>query len=495
MIIVKLHQDPDLCRQVNRILIEAGVRSGTGNGIEIDAIYGAYRITGRAGNVVNRAYNADFYRDDGGYREYTHLDARTQMDQVRGFFGVAEPAPAQPVAPNWEKIVVVFNQEPDLVAQLKTQCERNGFRWNIPEGVWDRVGTIGIRREPFATIGYNGNNLTPEWWNENYSAGGIFHILKAATEMNQIIAWLERNSPNKTETKQMEETKPTSSKPDKNKQPPTKFVIHIAEQKHGAEIQELAIAAGYFLHPTQRHTRYAAGQFRSYMSLGAYDAGHGADLDRRVIIHDSRRSSFQSDAKDFNSAVDMPEIKAAIEAVRVWASEGVKGLPAEKFVGVNLLNMIKTNPKAEMVRGFIRKELKIKLPESVQAEGADAILKFLSENIKHVVDWPKPEPGANDPVDIEFEVDEETLARRVRTDTVTLRARVPGNIIQKARSEADPYVITRWLEEDTKWGDLLEIRRVNGEEGEPIEDAHDSWGGLTDEDALAEQISEKLNLE
>lgn len=491
MIIIKAHNDDALCREVNRILIEAGVQWQYSGRIDTNLTTGAYRIDGRVGAVANRAGNPHFYDD--GYEQYRHLDARTQMDQVRAFFGVAEPAPAQTVAPNWERIVVVFDNSVELQNQLKQHCVRLGYYSSFPNAR-NSIGTIALNRTGY--IGFNDvDSAEPSWWNESHDGNRNFHILQAATEMDQILAWLERNSPNKPEIKQMDkEQQPPADEPGKKKQPPTKFVIRIDDQNHGVAIQELAFAAGYFISPTNRTTRLLHGQFKQFLALGAYDQ-YGPDIDRRNIVQDSRRSTFHSAARTYYSTTDMEAIKSALNAVRDWALEAAKNRPAAEFVNPNLLSLIKETPKAEMVRGFIRKEFKLKLPESVQNEGADAILKYLSENVKVVLDWPKPEPPKDESIEVEFEVREGMRSYTVRDDTVRLKAKVPANIVQRAKDEGDPYVITRWLEEQTTWASLPVVRRVEGE-AEPDGNGfrHYSYHDFTDEDALASEISAKLEL-
>lgn len=485
---IAIHVNPELSAVVQMLAFRAGYlwHGETERGQDIrHTDYPILRF--RDGNYIGGNYTVD------GWPE---LYASTQMDQVRAFFGVAEPAPAQTVAPNWDKIVVVFRHTPNLVADIRDHCVRNGFDWNIPDNVHGVVATIGIiRSETARTLGFNDSNTTIEWWNNEHFTGPGFHILDAATQMDQVIAWLERNSPNKPEIKQMDkETPPPADEPGKKKQPPTKFVIRIDHQDHGAAIQELAIAAGYFTNPGARSSRLLHGQFRQYLSLGAY-VTYGEETDRRLIVQDARRSTFDGNAKDFRSMDQMEQIKAALNAVRDWALESAKTRPASEFVNPNLLALIKGTPKAEMVRGFIRKEFKLKLPEAVQNEGADAILKYLSENVKYVTEWPKLEPPKDDSVEIEFEVSETMIESRTRNDSVKLRVKVPGRVVRSAKDEGDPYVITRWIEDNTSWVDLPEINRVVGE-AEPDGDGfhHSSYNDYTDEDALASRISEQLGI-
>jgi hypothetical protein len=418
---------------------------------------------GYTGSDGGRTYHPDdsHYGILAGY--ITRMDGRTQMDQIREWF-------RQQSQPDWPGIVVVINGDEALLGELKNAAIEAGMRdsWvrRIPNVNVGGIGTVAFWASD--TLGWNGIEERPEWYCDQVQYSGI-HILHASTQMEEIKRWLmrDRNQAMTTPIK------------DESGTPITKFVIKVIDQKLGMEIQELALAAGYVWGGTPPGISRQQ-IIQQYISFGAYNDGASNYANR--IFHDTYRSTFDTSCPTFDTNRHMEKIRELFKAIKDWASAASdRKLTAEEFVSQQLIQLIRSQPGAELVRGFIRRDHKVKLPEAVQAQGADAILKWLEENVKHPPTWPTlspAQPPAQPGTRFEFTVMQQVSGTFTRLDRVRLVTVIPQSVIDEAREDGNEDIITEWIENETTWSELEEIDRAYGDDDTNQTDV--TWDGLHD---------------
>jgi hypothetical protein len=266
----------------------------------------------------------------------------------------------------------------------------------------------------------------------------------------------------------------------KDDAPKTCIVVSIHSQVAAREVEQLALAAGYTWSGQPRGWLFTS-DIRRYMSLGAYP-GRG----RQEITHDSYRETFLLSAINYSTSdtTSFNALRAHLKTIREWAEKHSSEAPKKKAAALlspSLFQLIQHSPGASMVRGFVRRDMKMKLPEDVQAKGADAIFKWIEDNQKPELIWPEDKESAG--VKVAFKLIQTVSFTGNRTDVVTVQAEVPATIVRQARQTGDTDVIVDYLGVDLSWDNLLELEREEGNGGGGnIVDRE--WDGFFDRDAL-----------
>lgn len=134
------------------------------------------------------------------------------------------------------------------------------------------------------------------------------------------------------------------------------------------------------------------------------------------------------------------------------------------LVSPRLEQFIRAHPGDEMVGGFIRKEIGLNLPETVQKNGADSILDWIVKN--KTIDIPKPSGAiGEEPVPAVFMIKLKSIASGRdywdRVDEVWVEGEVPQEVIEIAMEKRDSTIISAWMLDHAH--NLEEVKREERE--------------------------------
>lgn len=161
-----------------------------------------------------------------------------------------------------------------------------------------------------------------------------------------------------------------------------------------------------------------------------------------------------------------------------------------------LLNLIRTTPSHETVRGFIRRDLKLVLPAEIQAAGTDAIIKWVhEEKMKEPVPVVVTPPPA--PKKWRINVDRRVTWTEYfgRIDNCTVAMEVPERVIGEALEAENYEIISDWIAENYSTRHIVardEGQSSDGDSGD-IEEEHDDVASTQEVEEKFQELMENRN--